>query len=53
MTDNPLVEAVAVAISGQDAASWQALPEDDRQRLYGGGKWHDSGYTRDDYRHAA
>jgi hypothetical protein len=53
MTDNPLVEAVAIAISGQDAAGWKALPEDDRQRLYGGGKWHDSGRTRDDYRQEA
>ena len=31
MTDNPLVEAVTITISGQDAAGWQELPEDDRE----------------------
>lgn len=52
MTD-ALVEAVAKAISGQDDAGWKALPQDDRERLYGGGKWHDSGHTRDDHKQSA
>lgn len=46
---NPMLEKVARAISGQDEAGWAALPADDRERLYGGGKWHDSGHTRADY----
>ena len=43
------VERVARAISGQDEAGWNALPANDRERLYGGGKWVDVGRTRDDY----
>lgn len=46
---HPVLVRVAKAISGQDDAGWAALPADDRERLYGGGKWHDAGRTRVDY----
>jgi hypothetical protein len=48
-----MIERVARAISGQDEAGWLDLPENDRERLYGGGKWHDAGRTRQDYRDEA
>lgn len=49
MSNHEMLVRVAKAISGQDDAGWAALPADDRERLYGGGKWHDAGRTRADY----
>lgn len=46
---HPVLVRLAKAISGQDDAGWAALPADDRERLYGGGKWQDAGRTRADY----
>lgn len=49
MSNHEMLVRMAKAISGQDDAGWAALPADDRERLYGGGKWHDAGRTRADY----
>lgn len=46
---HPVLVRLAKAISGQDDAGWAALPADDRERLYGVGKWQDAGRTRADY----
>lgn len=48
-----MVERVAIAISGQDAAGWAALPENKRERIYGGGRWVPEQQSRDEWRYDA